>query len=78
MYTDNRSFVSFVQEYFEEAKERKKVINHKANRKRAVLKNSLTFAGKKSGDTVQGDGDSKKCFEPNSNYRRLFLNTYIS
>ena len=51
---------------------RPKVINHKANRKRAALKNTLTFAGKTSGDTVQGDGDSKKCFEKNSNYKSLF------
>ena len=54
------------------------VINHKASRKRAALKNSLTFAGQKSEDEVHGDGSSKQCFEPNSNYKSLFLNTYIT
>ena len=54
------------------------VINHEANRKRAVLKNTLIFAGQKSEDKVHGDGDSEKCFEKNSNYDGLFLNSYIT
>ena len=57
---------------------RSNVINHKANRKRAALKNTLTFAGQTSEDEVYGDGNSKQCFEKNSNYKRLFLNTYIT
>ena len=50
-----------------------KVINHKANRKRAALKNPLIFANQKSGDKVHGNGDSEKCFEPNTNYGGLLL-----
>ena len=52
---------------------RPKVINHKANRKRAALKNTLIFPGQKSEDIVHGDGASKQCFEPNSNYKSLFF-----
>ena len=37
---------------------------------RATLKNTLKFDGQKSGDKIQGDGDSKKCFEPNANYNK--------
>ena len=70
-----RCFFSFIQEYFEDAKVRPKVINHKANRKRAALKNTLTFAGQTSGDKMLRNGDSGKCFEPNANYKSLFLNT---
>ena len=72
-----KSVFTFVQGYFDEAKMQDKVIGHKAYRKRAALKNNLIFAGNKSEDKIQGNGDSEKCFEPNFNYRGLFLNTYI-
>ena len=51
------------------------MIDHKANRVRTTLKDKLTSDGQKSGDKIQGHGDSEKCFEPNTNYRCLFLNT---
>ena len=51
------------------------VIGHEANRMRAILKNKLTPDGQKSGDKIQGNGDSEKCFEPNTNYKGLFLST---
>ena len=65
----------FLQEYFEEAKIQNKVIGHKPNRVRATLKNKLTLDGQKSGDKIHGNGDSEKCFEPNTNYKGLFLST---
>ena len=33
------------------------------------------FDGKTSGDKIIRNGDSGKCFEPNANYKSLFLNT---
>ena len=69
-----KSVFALVQEYFEEAKIQDKVIDHKPNRKRATLKKKLTFDGQKSGDKIQGNGDSEQCFEPNTNYKGLFLN----
>ena len=42
---------------------------------RATLKDKLTSDGQKSGDKIQGYGNSEKCFEPNPNYKCLFLNT---
>ena len=56
----------------------KTVTGHKANRRRITLKNNLIFANKTSGDKIQGNGDSEKCFEPNLNYNSLFLNAYIT
>ena len=47
---------------------------------RVTLKNRLTLDGQRdwsleSGDKIQGNGDSEQCFEPNTNYKGLFLNT---
>ena len=54
------------------------VIHHKANRVRTTLKDRLTSDGQKSGDKIQnleeighdGNGDSEKCFEPNTNFHK--------
>ena len=73
-----KSVFTFVQGYFDEAKKQDNVIGNKAYRKRAALKNNLIFAGNKSGDKIQGNGDSEKCFKPNSNYKSLFLNICIT
>ena len=43
---------------------------------RTTLKHKLSSDGQKSGDKIQGNGDSEKCFEPNNNYRCLFLNNF--
>ena len=51
------------------------LIHHKSNRVRVTLKNELTFDGQTSGDKIQRNGNSEKCFEPNANYKSLFLNS---
>ena len=70
-----KNVFDLVQEYFEEASQQDFLINHKPNRVRATLKNKLTHDGQNSGKKIQGNGDSEKCFEPNTNYKGLFLNT---
>ena len=73
-----KNVFALIQEYFEEASQQELVIDHKSNRMRVTLKNRLTLGQKdwslESGDKIQGNGDSEQCFEPNTNYKGLFLN----
>ena len=72
------SICAFIQEYVEVVSQYDMNWNHKVHRVRATLKNKLTFDGQKSGDKIQnleeigheGNGDSEKCFEPNTNFHK--------